>query len=226
MTAEELNQHIHDGTIDEEVRVAEARQMKALSKIADIICGRPGLRLVLIAGGSSAGKTTTAKRICTQLMVDGRAALHLSTDDYFVGDARNPRDENGKLDYEHVECVDIPCLAADINALMSGGTIKRRRFDFVNHVPAFTDETDITLFSDHGRALVVHTSVIPAKTSRSTQGVFCMKFGRGKHMVTDAALLKDTEIKNVSRYRSRTIPAMGALIKEEDRGEEQMSLLD
>ena len=93
-------------------------------------------------------------------------------------------------------------------------------------VLAFTDETDITLFSDHGRALVVHTSVIPAKTSRSTQGVFCMKFGRGKHMVTDAALLKDTEIKNVSRYRSRTIPAMGALIKEEDRGEEQMSLLD
>lgn len=90
----------------------------------------------------------------------------------------------------------------------------------------FTDETDIVLFSDHGRALIVHTSVIPAKTSRSTQGVFCMKFGRGKHMVTDAALLKDTDIKNVSRYRSRTIPAMGALIKEDDRGEEQMSLLD
>ena len=140
MTAEELNQHIHDGTIDEEVRVAEARQMKSLSKIADIICGRPGLRLVLIAGGSSAGKTTTAKRISTQLRVDGREALHLSTDDYFVGDARNPRDENGKLDYEHVECVDIPALAVDINALMSGETIKRRRFDFVNHVPIFTDE--------------------------------------------------------------------------------------
>ena len=141
MTAEELNQHIKDGTIDEEVRVAEARQMKALSKIADIICGRPGIRLVLIAGGSSAGKTTTAKRICTQLRVNGRAALHLSTDDYFVGDARNPRDENGKLDYEHVECVDIPCLAADINALMSGEAVKIRRFDFVNHVPAFTNES-------------------------------------------------------------------------------------
>ena len=140
MTAEELNQLIHDGTIDEEVRVAEARQMKALSKIADIICGRPGIRLVLIAGGSSAGKTTTAKRICTQLRVNGRAALHLSTDDYFVGDARNPRDENGKLDYEHVECVDIPQLAADVNALLRGDVVKRRRFDFVNHVPVFTDE--------------------------------------------------------------------------------------
>ena len=141
MTSDELNAHIADGTIDEEVRVAEARQMKALSKIADIICGRPGLRLVLIAGGSSAGKTTTAKRICTQLRVNGRAALHLSTDDYFVGDARNPRDENGNLDYEHVECVDIPQLAVDVNTLLGGGAVKRRKFDFVNHVPIFTDET-------------------------------------------------------------------------------------
>ena len=112
MTSDELNAHIEDGTIDEEVRVAEARQMKTLSKIADVICGRPKLRLVLIAGGSSAGKTTTAKRIATQLRVNGRAALHLSTDDYFVGDARNPRDENGNLDYEHVECVDIAQLSA------------------------------------------------------------------------------------------------------------------
>ena len=136
MTSEELNSHIADGTIDEEVRIAEARQMKALSKQADIVCGRPGLRLVLIAGGSSAGKTTTAKRISTQLRVNGRAALHLSTDDYFVGDARNPRDENGNLDYEHVECVDIPQLANDVNALLRGESIGRRRFDFVAHAPA------------------------------------------------------------------------------------------
>ena len=140
MTCEELNAHIADGTVDEEVRVAEARQMKALAKIADVICGRPKLRLVLIAGGSSAGKTTTAKRICTQLRVNGRAALHLSTDDYFVGDARNPRDENGNLDYEHVECVDIAQLSADVNALLRGETVKRRKFDFVGHAPIFTDE--------------------------------------------------------------------------------------
>ena len=140
MTCDELNAHIDDGTIDEEVRVAEARQMKTLAKIADVICGRPRLRLVLIAGGSSAGKTTTAKRIATQLRVNGRAALHLSTDDYFVGDARNPRDENGNLDYEHVECVDIAQLSADVNALMRGDVVRRRRFDFVAHAPIFTDE--------------------------------------------------------------------------------------
>ena len=140
MTAEELNQHITDGTIDEEVRVAEARQMTALAKRAAVVCGRPKLRLVLIAGGSSAGKTTTAKRICTQLRVNWRAALHLSTDDYFVGDARNPRDENGNLDYEHVECVDIAQLSADVNALLRGDVVKRRKFDFVAHAPIFTDE--------------------------------------------------------------------------------------
>ncbi|MBO7683487.1 MAG: nucleoside kinase [Kiritimatiellae bacterium] len=140
MTVEEMNRRIADGTMDEEVRVAEARQMKALSKIADVVCGRPGIRLVLIAGGSSAGKTTTAKRICTQLRVNGREAVHLSTDDYFVGDARNPRDENGNLDYEHVECVDIAQLSADVNALLRGEAAKRRRFDFVGHAPVFTDE--------------------------------------------------------------------------------------
>jgi len=141
MTAEELNGHIEDGTINEVIRLAEARQVKYLSRIADEVCERPEVRLVLVAGASAAGKTTTAKRICTQLMVDDcPCALHLSTDDYFVGDARNPRDENGNLDYEHVECVDIPCLAKDMNALFAGRKIRRRRFDFVGHKPAYTEE--------------------------------------------------------------------------------------
>ena len=93
-------------------------------------------------------------------------------------------------------------------------------------VVAFQEETDIVLFSDHGRALIVHSSLIPAKTSRTTQGVYCMKFGRGKHLITGADLVSNTDIKNISRYRSRNIPAAGALLKEEDRGEEQMSLLE
>ncbi|MGN0833454.1 MAG: uridine kinase [Kiritimatiellia bacterium] len=141
MTAAELNAHIEDGTINEVVRIAEAKQVKELSRIADRICENPAVRLVLVAGASAAGKTTTAKRICTQLMVNGcPRALHVSTDDYFVGDALNPRDEHGEPDYEHVECVDIRRLAADIGALFGGEPVLRRRFDFVNREPRYTDE--------------------------------------------------------------------------------------
>ena len=141
MTSEELNAHIEDGSIDEIIRVAEATQIKHLSRIADEIASNSRLRLVLVTGASAAGKTTTAKRICTQLMVNGcSAAMHLSTDDYFVGDELNPRDENGNLDYEHVECVDIARLASDVNALLRGEKVPRRRFDFVKHEPFYTDE--------------------------------------------------------------------------------------
>ena len=141
MTLEELNERIAAGAIAETIAVAEARQRKRLGAIADEICAREGVRLVLLAGGSSSGKTTTAKRLATQIRVCEREALHLSTDDYFVGDARNPRDENGKLDYEHVRCVDIEDLARDVNLLLSGETIPERRFDFINHRPAYTDKT-------------------------------------------------------------------------------------
>ena len=133
MTIDELNAAVDSGEIDEIIRVCEARQCKELSKIADTNTLKPSVRLVQHAGGSSAGKTTTAKRLCTQLRVNGRVAMHMSTDDYFVGDARNPRDENGEFDYETIECVDMPRLAQDLNALLAGETIRPRRFDFIRH---------------------------------------------------------------------------------------------
>lgn len=147
MTIEELNKAVETQEIDELIRVCEARQCKALSKIADTIVSRPGVRLVLLAGGSSAGKTTTAKRLCTQLRVNRVTALHLSTDDYFVGDARNPRNPDGSFDYETIECVDRSRLAQDLNALMAGETIHPRRFDFVRR-EGFDAETTLSLPKD------------------------------------------------------------------------------
>lgn len=144
MTIEELNTIIETGDIDEFIRVCEARQVKALSKIADEIASRGGVRLVLIAGASSAGKTTTAKRLCTQVRVNGFDAMHLSTDDYFVGDARNPRDANGELDYETVEAVDIARLASDVNRLVAGESVRLRGFDFVKH-DGFDREESVSL---------------------------------------------------------------------------------
>ena len=167
MTVEELNACIAAGTVDELIRVTEARQVKRLSMIADEVFENRGVRLVLVTGASAAGKTTTAKRLCTQLRVNGcSAAIHLSTDDYFVGDALNPRDENGELDYEHVECVDIARLSADINALLNGEPIPRRRFDFVRHVPSFGDE-----FLKLPRDGMIVLEGIHALNPRLTEGV-------------------------------------------------------
>ena len=166
MTIDELNAAVDSGEIDEIIRVCEARQCKELSKIADTITLKPGVRLVQLAGGSSAGKTTTAKRLCTQLRVNGRVAMHMSTDDYFVGDARNPRDENGEFDYETIECVDMPRLAQDLNALLAGETIRPRRFDFIRHEGY---DPDFTVSLPPGGMIVLEG--IHALNPRLTEGV-------------------------------------------------------
>lgn len=133
-TVGELNQTILDHRFDVLVRTIEAMQTKDLACIADRIAARnPRVRVVLLAGPSSAGKTTTAHRLCTQLRAVGLRPMPLSTDDYFVGDARNPRDENGKLDYETIDAVDGERLAADLNALFAGNAVRLRRFDFITH---------------------------------------------------------------------------------------------
>ena len=144
MTIDDLNKCVESGDIDELIRVSEARQCKALSKIADTIAERGGVGVVLLAGGSSSGKTTTAKRLATQLRVNGIEAMHLSTDDYFVGDARNPRDENGELDYETVECIDIPRLDEDMARLVRGEPVCLRRFNFAKH-DGFDETTPTSL---------------------------------------------------------------------------------
>lgn len=133
MTIEELNKLVATDAIDEFIRVCEARQVKNLSRIADTITARDDVKLILLAGASSAGKTTTAKRLCTQLSVNGVSSIHLSTDDYFVGDARNPRDENGDFDYECVQCVDRERLLADLELLFAGQPTHLRGFNFHKH---------------------------------------------------------------------------------------------
>ncbi|MBR0197561.1 MAG: nucleoside kinase [Kiritimatiellae bacterium] len=139
MTLDELNEIVRNGDIDETIRVAEARQCKELARIADIICEKKDVRLVLLAGASSAGKTTTAKRLATQIRVNELEACYLSTDDYFVGNSRNPKDESGDYDYETIECVDTERLTSNIANLLEGKAIHARKFDFVQH-EGFDDE--------------------------------------------------------------------------------------
>lgn len=88
-----------------------------------------------------------------------------------------------------------------------------------------SEEINVAVFSSDGRAMVFNTSLLQLKTSRSTQGVAVMSLKKNHKLVT-AAPLDETMIKNVARYRVKSLPAAGALLREDDRGETQMSLID
>lgn len=130
-TVKELNEIVRRGDFPLLVVREEARHVERIVRIAELISARvPVVRLVLVAGPSSAGKTTTAIRLCTRLRENGMAAMRLSTDDYFVGDDLNPRDAQGNLDYEHVDAVDQKRLVEDLSALFAGAPVRLRKFDF------------------------------------------------------------------------------------------------
>ncbi len=135
--AGQLNAAITGQRVRDLIFTIEALHEKKLAYIADRILSRqPQPRLILIAGPSSAGKTTTSMRLMTQLRVNGLKPLMISTDSYFVGDELNPRDpETGKPDYEHIQAMDLPRLNADLLALLAGKTIHPRGFDFINKRP-------------------------------------------------------------------------------------------
>lgn len=116
---------------------AETKHAKQIEEIAQrIIREANAARIVLIGGPSSAGKTTFAKRLTYHLTNDGISPLVISTDDYFVGDEKNPRDENGNLDYEHIRAMDLEKLNEDLLNLLDGKTVTVPRFDFERHAPA------------------------------------------------------------------------------------------
>ena len=151
--AGELNAAIADGSVADVINTVEALHEKRLSAFADRIAARtPRPHVVLVAGPSSAGKTTFAMRLCTHLRVLGLRPTLLSTDNYFVGDRRNPRDEHGNLDYECLQAVDVPRLNADLLKLLASVAIPLRKFNFREHEGYDSDET-LTL--DRARGILV-----------------------------------------------------------------------
>ena len=163
----ELNDIIGSGGFGDLVERCEDLHTSRIARIAELIASRvPAVRLVLEAGPSAAGKTTTAIRLCEALEANGLTSLRISTDDYFVGDARNPRDAEGKLDYEHFDAVDRARLSEDLLKIFAGEPLYRRKFDFVNHV-GFDDSE---LFVPPPNAVVVLEG-IHALNPKLTEGV-------------------------------------------------------
>lgn len=133
-TVGRLNEIIAAGEIENFILTAEALHEKKLSQIADrIAAARDRIKLILIAGPSSAGKTTFAKRLTVHLTVNGLRPLTVATDDYFVEPTRTPRDADGALDYEHIEAVDLKLFNRHLLKLVQGKEIEPPRFNFQKH---------------------------------------------------------------------------------------------
>ncbi|MDR2247845.1 MAG: nucleoside kinase [Treponema sp.] len=126
-----LNSRVADRSIQDYIRTAEAFQAKKLAEIADRIYEkRDTVKVILIAGPSSSGKTTSAKRLAIQLTVMGIAPIAVSLDDYYAGAAKTPLDENGKPDFECLGALDVPLLNDQLLALLNGDEVTLPAYDF------------------------------------------------------------------------------------------------
>ena len=129
-TVGDLNRAIREGHTNTLIQISEALQEKKIAQIADEIAHRPGIKMVLIAGPSSSGKTTTCKRISVQLAVNGLQPIGISLDDYFLDRDQTPRDESGDYDFEHLHALNIPLLNQQLNALFRGEEVELPRYNF------------------------------------------------------------------------------------------------
>ncbi len=126
-----LNETIERGEVSEVIKVAEALHEKKIAQIADEICSKlPDLKLVLIAGPSSAGKTTFSKRLQIQLKVNGLRPIVIEMDDYFLPPQYISRDEYGNYDFDNPKAVDIELLNEHLNIIMNGGEVELPKYNF------------------------------------------------------------------------------------------------
>ena len=129
-TIGDLNEAVDKGYASGLINLSEALQEKKIAKIAEDIASRKGVRMVLIAGPSSSGKTTSCKRLSIQLLTNGIKPVGISLDDYFVDREKTPHDESGDYDYESLYALNIPLLNQQMNALFKGEEVELPKYNF------------------------------------------------------------------------------------------------
>jgi uridine kinase len=127
-----LNDIVEAGKINEFIRISEALHEKKIAQIADMVYDeRDRIKVILIAGPSSSGKTTFAQRLSIQLRVNGLIPINISIDDYFVEKKDTPLDEDGNPDYESVEAIDLKLFNEQLNSLIQGGEVDVPFYNFI-----------------------------------------------------------------------------------------------
>ncbi len=139
-TIYKLNRAIENNQIKNDILIDEALHEKKIAGIADDIVKRRNVKMVLIAGPSSSGKTTFAQRLGIQLKINGLKPVTISVDNYFVERDKNPKDENGKYDFECIEAIDLELFNHHLYKLLNGETVEIPTFDFTKGIKVYNGE--------------------------------------------------------------------------------------
>ena len=139
-TVSDYNRIVYNGEGQNLILLAEALHEKKYAEIAEQV-RQSKAKMVLLAGPSSSGKTTSCRRLSVQLRVLGYDVNQLSLDDYFMSRDRTPRLSNGEFDFESIDALDIPLLNDNLQALFRGEKVKVPTFDFIKGEPTFTGKT-------------------------------------------------------------------------------------
>lgn len=129
-TIGDLNEAADKGMATQLITLSEALQEKKIVNIAEDIADRRGVKMVLIAGPSSSGKTTTCKRLSIQLLANGLHPVPISLDDYFVDRELTPKDKSGEYDFEHLHALNLDLLNEQMNALFRGEEVELPKYNF------------------------------------------------------------------------------------------------
>jgi len=136
-----INEMIESGHAKELVADGESYHAEQLTRIAQAICMRPEVRVVLIAGPSSSGKTSTSHRLCLELLAQGKLPVALSLDNWYVDGTLTPLTADGKKDYESVYAIDLKQLEEDLKALIAGKEIALPTFNFAEEKREYQGDT-------------------------------------------------------------------------------------
>lgn len=154
-TVADLNTLVENGKIRELVRVNEALHEKRFSQVADMVCQR-GAKIVMLAGPSSSGKTTSANRLATQLRVHGKAPVLMGLDDYYIDRDKIEPEPDGSVDLEHIKTIDTDLFRENLRDLLDGKDVeiptfnfKRGRREWKGHVMSLHDNTVIIVEGLH-----------------------------------------------------------------------------